>query len=88
MWKKLYGDFIYDLNYENLIENTEAEVKNLLKFCNLNFEQSCLNFYNNKRAVQTVSTMQVRQPIYKSSMQGWKVYESYLPELFNSIKNY
>ena len=88
MWKKLYGDFIYDLNYENLIENTETEVKNLLKFCNLNFEQNCLNFYNNKRAVQTVSTMQVRQPIYKSSMQGWKVYESYLPELFNSIKNY
>ena len=87
-WKNLYGDFIYDFKYELIINDTENQIKSLLDFCNLEFEHNCLNFFKNKRAVQTVSTMQVRQPIYSSSVKAWEKYKDCFPELFKNIKNY
>lgn len=87
-WKNIYGKFIYDQSYESLLSDTENQIRKLLNFCDLEFEESCLKFYENKRAVNTVSTVQVRQPIYKSSIKLWKLYENYLPELFRNIKNY
>jgi len=88
LWKKLYGNFIFDLHYETVINDTENQVRKLLNFCDLKFEDSCLNFYKNKRAVQTVSTMQVRQPIYSSSVKAWESYDPYMPGLFKNINNY
>lgn len=88
LWKNLFGNFIYDFRYELIIDDTEKQIKSLLNFCGLDFEESCLNFYKNKRAVQTVSTMQVRQPIYSSSVKAWKKYENNFPDLFENIKNY
>ena len=87
-WKEYYDSFIYDLSYSDLLQNTEKNIKNLLKFCNLDFEKNCLEFYKNKRAVNTVSTLQVRQPIYKSSLNLWKNFEEHLPTLFKEIDNY
>lgn len=88
LWKNLYEDFIFDLKYESMVNDTETQVKSLLKFCGLDFEKNCLNFYQNKRAVQTASTMQVRQPIYSSSVKAWKSYEPFFPKLFKNIKDY
>ena len=88
LWKNLYGDFIFDFKYEKIINDTENQIKLLLNFCELNFEDKCLNFHENKRAVQTVSTMQVRQPIYSSSVKAWENYSKYIPFLFKNIKNY
>ncbi|MCX2980976.1 sulfotransferase family protein [Halieaceae bacterium IMCC14734] len=67
---------IYDIAYEDLISNTGDEVRALLKFCDLSFEQQCLSFYTTRRAVDTVSAAQVRQPIYGSSVHGWKNFET------------
>ena len=87
-WKNNYDEFVFDQSYEALLNDTEDQIKRLLKFCDLGFEENCLKFYENKRAVNTASTMQVRQPIYKSSVKLWKHYEPYLTDLFKNIKNY
>lgn len=80
-WNKVLPGEIHSIKYEDLIENTEYEIRELLSFCNLDFEKSCLDFYKNKRSVRTPSSEQVRQPIYKSSHLYWKNFEKYLIEL-------
>ena len=59
---------VHRVFYESMIEDTEAEVRRLLDYCGLPFEEQCLRFYENERAVRTASSEQVRQPIFKD---GW-----------------
>ena len=86
-WDKNIPNFIYDVNYENLISNSEVEIKNLLNFCDLGWEKECLEFYKNKRPIKTVSSSQARQSIYSSSVDSNKNYESFLPTLFSSLNS-
>ena len=69
--------------YEDMISKTEEEIRQLLEYCGVDFEEDCLNFYNNKRAVRTPSSEQVRQPIYNSSIQHCKNFKPYLDDLKN-----
>jgi hypothetical protein len=85
-WKSKFGDRIYDINYEDLITNQETEVKKLLKNCELDWDENCMTFYENKKSVATASLAQVRSPIYKSSVQKWKNYSSELNELLQIIQ--
>ena len=85
-WKSKYGKRIYDINYEDLITNQETEVKKLLKYCELDWDENCMTFYKNKKSVATASLAQVRSPIYSSSVQKWKNYSSELNELLQVIK--
>ncbi|MFI4890392.1 MAG: tetratricopeptide repeat-containing sulfotransferase family protein [Steroidobacterales bacterium] len=71
--------------YERLIEDTEAEVRRLLDYCGLPFEDACLRFYENDRAVRTASSEQVRQPIYKDGLEHWKHYEPWLGALKQAL---
>ena len=87
-WNSLYPNSIHTIKYENVIDNAELEVKRLLNFLNLDFEESCMDFYKSKRPVKTASSEQVRQPIYKSGVNYWKNYDSYLIELKNHFHNY
>jgi tetratricopeptide (TPR) repeat protein len=80
-WYEVLPDRIYTLNYERVVADTEAEVRKLLAFCGLPFEEACLSFHENKRAVVTVSSTQVRQPIYTSSVEGWRRFEQELAPL-------
>jgi len=80
-WNNLFGNKIYHIKYENLINDSENEIKKLIQFCELNWDQNCLKFYENKRKVSTASVRQVREPIYKSSVTKWKSYTKYLEEL-------
>jgi tetratricopeptide (TPR) repeat protein len=84
-WKQNIPNFIYDMNYEKLILNARGEIKNLLNFCDLDWEQDCLDFHNNKRPIKTVSSTQARQSIYNSSIDSSKNYEKFLPILFSSL---
>ena len=84
-WNRLFPDFIYNLKYENLIANTENEIKMLLNFCNLKWNENCLNFHNNKRHVKTASDIQVRSKIYSSSINSWKKFEKFLSKYFNNL---
>jgi len=84
-WKKNIPDFIYDVNYENLISNSEFQIKKIVNFCDLDWEPGCIEFYKNKRAIKTVSSAQVRQSIYNSSVNSSKNYEDFMPNLFSSL---
>ena len=72
---------VHRVFYESMIEDTEAEVRRLLDYCELPFEEQCLRFYENERAVRTASSEQVRQPIFKEGMDHWRHFEPWLGPL-------
>lgn len=69
-WRGALPGFIYDVSYENLVQNPEDEIKNILEFCDLPFEKNCLEFSKTGRAVYSPSGDQVRQPLYATSIGG------------------
>jgi len=72
---------IHRVIYEDLIGNPEMEVRRLLDYLDLPFEEACMRFHENKRAVNTLSSTQVRVPLYKTGMAQWKPYEPWLGPL-------
>ena len=84
-WNTYYEKSIYKINYEQLVSNQEEETKKILKFLELDWDKNCLEFNKNKAKVATLSTSQVRQPIYKSSIEQWKLYENLIPNLFKKL---
>ena len=76
-FKKIFPNFIYDLNYEKFINNPEAESKKLMEYCDLPWDRKCLEFYKKKDIVSdTPSNIQIRKAIYKHSLNK---YLSYVP---------
>ena len=86
-WHTVLPGFVYDFKYENLINKPKTEIEKLLNYLNLNWDNKCMNFYKNKRAVDTLSDTQVRMPLYNSSINYWKSYSKHLPEKFKSLKD-
>ena len=72
---------VHRVIYERLVEDTEAEVRRLLEYCGLPFDERCLRFYENERAVRTASSEQVRRPIYREGMDHWRHFEPWLGPL-------
>jgi len=72
---------VHRVIYEHMVEDTEAEVRRLLDYCGLPFEESCLRFYENDRPVRTASSEQVRKPIYRDGVDQWRHYEPWLDPL-------
>jgi tetratricopeptide (TPR) repeat protein len=73
------------VHYEAVVEDTEAEVRKLLEYCGLPFEDACLQFYNNPRAVRTASSEQVRTPIYREGIEHWRHFEPWLGPLKQAL---
>ena len=86
-WNEEFKKDIFELNYEELINNSDQKIKDLLNFCGLNWQDQCLKFYNNKRSIKTVSFLQARKPIYKDSLKGSENFIEYLSSLKNALKN-
>ena len=84
-WNEVLPDRVLCMQYEEMVQDTENQVKRLLAHCKLPFEEQCLEFYKNKRAVRTASSEQVRQPINTKGMQQWKNFESYLSPLKDAL---
>lgn len=84
-WNQLFQNKIYTLNYESIIKEQESTTKNLLEYCNLQWDEKCLEFQNNQRAVLTASAQQVKQPIYDHSIEGWKNYKEQLEPLIEEL---
>ena len=80
-WNTVLPGQVLRVQYENVVENLEEEVKRILAFCELPFEEGCVNFHETERAVRTASSEQVRQPIYKGALGTWKRFGSHLNEL-------
>ena len=72
---------VHRVTYENMVENTEAEVRALLAACDLDFEPACLDFHKTERAVSTPSSEQVRQPIFREGTEAWQPFEAWLDPL-------
>ena len=87
IWNNKFESQIYHANYEKIIKDPENEIKKLLNFCDLDFEENCLNFYKNKRPIKTVSSTQARQPLYNSSVFSYQKYERYMEDIFKKIDN-
>ena len=85
-WDKVLPNKVHRVVYENMVNDTENEIKKLLDYCNLDFESNCLNFYKTKRTVRTPSSEQVRQPIYKKGVGQWEYYEEWLDPLKEALR--
>lgn len=77
-WQEMMGDELYNLSYEELIDNIEPTAQHLLAYCELPWEDQCLNFHTIERPVKTVSSLQVREPVFKSGVGRWKCYQKQL----------
>lgn len=86
-WHNVLPQQILTINYEHLVNDLPAAVDELLQYCGLPFEQSCLDFHMNKRAVATPSSEQVRRPIYADALEHWRNYEQFLAPLKKAIGN-
>ena len=76
-----FKDNIFDIYYEDLISDPDNKIKGLIKFCDVEWDDNCLNFHKNKKTVATASLAQVRKPIYKSSIKQWENYKNDLDPL-------
>jgi len=76
---------VHRLIYEDLVLEPEREVRRLLQFCELPFESACLKFHENPRPVRTVSSEQVRRPLYRDALDRWRHYEPWLGPLRSSL---
>ena len=84
-WHKSFPNKIHDISYERLTTHQEDETQKLLKYCELDWDNNCLNFHKNTRAVQTASASQVRQKMYQGSSDAWKKYEKFLQPLIMGL---
>ena len=87
-WHQLFPGKIYDICYEDLTTNQEEETRKLLEYCDLDWDENCLNFHKNKRAVRTASSLQVRRKMYQGSSEAWKKHEAYLQPLIKALSSY
>jgi hypothetical protein len=84
-WKKLFGKEIYEIEYEELIKNPKPNIEHLLKFCNLEWDNKCLDFKNNKTAINTLSVKQARNGFYNSSINSFSNYVNLDSQLFKGL---
>ena len=70
--------WVHHIQYETLVGDTEVEIRRLIEYCGLPFEDQCLRYWETERAVQTPSSAQVRQPIFKDAMEQWRNYAEWL----------
>ncbi|MBL4941740.1 MAG: sulfotransferase [Colwellia sp.] len=80
-WQDRFKGDIYTLNYDELVSNSEEEIKGLIHYLQLDWHSNCLNFHEMKNRVKTASVWQVRKPLYASSSGRWKNYQKHISEL-------
>jgi len=86
-WHSLFPDEILNVQYEYLVESQETVSRQLIKHLGLEWDEKCLDFHLNERTVDTTSSLQVRKPIYKNSINRWKQYEKHLTPLIGILKD-
>ena len=84
-WLAVSGDAILEVRYEDLIANQRPESERLLAHCGLPWDDACLQFHKTERVVRTASAVQVRQPIFTSSVELWRRYERHLAPLRQAL---
>lgn len=85
-WENIFKNKIFNLSYEELIKDQKGTTQKLLDYCNLEWDENCLNFFNSQSSVRTLSTAQVRRPIYNSSIKSWKKYKELLRDMVSEFE--
>lgn len=84
-WDAVLPGKVLRVQYEDVVTDLEPQVRRILDYCELDFEDACLNFHQTDRSVRTPSSEQVRQPIYKSGLEQWRQFEPWLEPLKKAL---
>jgi len=84
-WKSILDIQIMEVQYEQLVNDSEQTIRNIIDFCGLEWAPECLDFHNNKRTMNTPSYNQVRKPMYSSSIGRWENYEQHIQPLIDTL---
>ena len=85
-WKNILNDEIYEIKYEDLIENPNLEIKKLIGYCGLDWDENCLKSHRNISSIKTASINQARKPIYQTSKDTNQYYSKHIKILFSLLK--
>ena len=86
-WRERVPDWFYEVSYDALVSDPEVETRKLIEAAGLEWEDECLNFHKARSNVKTLSVYQVRQPITKSSVRGWKRFEDDLEPMLARLRS-
>ncbi|MBV9569999.1 MAG: sulfotransferase, partial [Alphaproteobacteria bacterium] len=84
-WRSVLPGRVHSLQYERLVEDTEGEIRRMLDYCGLPFEENCLRFWELDRAIVTPSAEQVRRPIYRQALEQWRNFDPWLGPLKEAL---
>jgi len=84
-WERVLPGFVLRIQHEDVVDDLEKQVRRLLSFCGLPFEEACLKYYETQRNVRTPSSEQVRQPIFRDSLDQWRHFEPWLAPLKEAL---
>ena len=84
-WDSVLPGKVLHVQYEDVVNDLKSQVQRILEHCGLTWDDSCLRFFETKRAVRTASSEQVRKPLYSSSLNLWYKYKSQLSVLIDII---
>jgi tetratricopeptide (TPR) repeat protein len=84
-WREAAPDSFIEVHYEDIVADLEGQARRMIEYCGLPWDEACLDFHKNERAVKTLSSAQVRQPLYSSSVGAWKRYEKDLKPLLDAL---
>jgi len=86
-WEQCYSGSIHHLDYESLVLESEEEIKSLLDFCDLSFETACFDFSSTDRIINSASSEQVREPLYRNSLEHWRNFEPFLRPFIEALSD-
>jgi hypothetical protein len=84
-WDEVLPGFVLRVQHEDVVRDLEGQVRRMLDFCGLKFEESCLNYHETERNVRTPSSEQVRQPIFDTALEQWRHFEPWLDALKETL---
>lgn len=85
-WRRVLPGYMFELRYEALVQAPEQQIRALLAYCGLEWDEKCLAFDRQQRQVRTASSAQVRQPIYQTSTDAWETYRDQMQPLIQQLQ--
>ncbi len=86
-WRKVLPAPLLEVDYEETVADLETVARRLVAWCGLEWEPNCLEFHQAKRPIRSASVVQVRQPVFRTSVGRWKHYEHALGSLFSQLES-
>ena len=87
-WRSVFPERIIDVDYEQVAVEPKRQVSRMLEFCGIEGGADCLEHVTSRQPIRTASVVQVRQPLYKTSIARWKKYEGHIQELTTALEEY